>query len=361
MQTKTKKTVSFTFLFIGLLLIIFTLFICVQDPNTASTFLQPLIVIRGIFFLSSIALLLIGLYLSPLFSHKTIINFLFLLPVSLAFAMTVIIPFILGVYYSLTDWNGVTMTKFVGLENYMSFFKTPEYIYAFLATILFTLINMVLINLMAFGLSLLVTSKIKGRHLYRAGFFIPNLIGGIVLGYIWQFIFNYVFTNIGSFFHIGPLSKSLLINPKLAIFAIVIVSTWQYAGYIMMIYVTAIQSIPESILDAAKVDGASSSTKLTKIIIPMVANSFTICIFLTLVNSFKQFDLNYAITNGGPSMLFMGKANNSTELLALNIYKTAFTRNDMAVAQSKAVVFFVLLAIVALFQVYISKKQEVEM
>lgn len=361
MQPKTKKIVSFSCLFIGISLLIFALLICVQDPNTTSNFLQHLIVIRGPLFLGGIALFLIGFYLCPLFNHKTVINFLFLLPVSLAFTMTVIIPFILGVYYSLTDWNGVTMTKFVGLENYMSFFKTPEYIYAFLATILFTLINMFLINLISFSLSLLVTSKIKGRHIYRAGFFIPNLIGGIVLGYIWQFIFNYVFTNIGNFFHIDFLSKSLLINPKLAIFAIVIVSTWQYAGYIMMIYVTAIQSIPDSILDAAKVDGASSYTKLTKIVMPMVANSFTICIFLTLVNSFKQFDLNYAITNGGPSMLFMGKAINSTELLALNIYKTAFTRNNMAVAQSKAVVFFVLLAIVALLQVYISKKQEVEM
>ena len=361
MNPQTKKITSFTCLITGALLFIFSLLICIKTPHTTSSFLGALVPIRGFLFIGSILLCLVGIYLCNFISHKRVINFLFLLPVSLAFIMTIIIPFILGVYYSLTDWNGVTLTQFVGLDNYMNFFKTPEYIYSFLATLLFTLINMLLINMTAFGLSLLVTSKIKGRHIYRAGFFVPNLIGGIVLGYIWQFIFNYVFTAFGNFLHIDAFSKSLLISPKLAIFAIVIVSTWQYAGYIMMIYVTAIQSIPDSILDASKVDGASGYTRLTKIILPMVANSFTICIFLTLVNSFKQFDLNYAITNGGPSMLFMDKAINSTELLALNIYKTAFTRNNMALAQSKAVVFFILLAIVSLLQVYISKKQEVEM
>lgn len=361
MPTTKNKLLSDLCLVIGCITFIFSLFVCIQTSRVSSGWLLPLIEKRSLFFVGSIILCLVGLYLTPRLNHKRVITFLFLLPVSLAFAMTVIIPFILGVFYSLTDWNGVGMTAFVGLANYKNAFNTPEYIYSFLATLAFTLINMFLINVIAFALALLVTSRIKGRHLYRAGFFVPNLIGGIVLGYIWQFIFNYVFTTVGSALHITALSKSLLIYPKWALFAIVIVSTWQYAGYIMMIYVTAIQSLPDSILDAAKVDGASGIKRLTKIIVPMVANSFTICIFLTLVNSFKQFDLNYAITNGGPSLLFMNKAINSTELLALNIYKTAFTRNNMAVAQSKAVVFFILLAIVSLLQVYISKKREVEM
>jgi raffinose/stachyose/melibiose transport system permease protein len=303
----------------------------------------------------------IGAYFFPTKKHRIIINVLFLLPVILAFTMTVIIPFLLGVYYSLTDWNGVVITKFIGIENYKDFFKTPEYISSFLSTVIYTVINMLLVNLIALGLSLLVTSKIKGRNLYRAGFFVPNLIGGIVLGYIWQFIFNYVLTNLAGAVHFTALSQSLLIKPNQAIFAIVIVSTWQYAGYIMMIYVTAIQGVPESIIEAAKMDGARGWSRFTKIMVPMIANSFTICIFLTLVNSFKQFDLNYALTNGGPSKLFMGKAVNGTELLALNIYKTAFTRNLMSVAQAKAVVFFVLLAVVSLLQVYFSKKKEVEL
>lgn len=361
MVNQTKRNVSFGCMGVGIVLFFISLGLCIMSLQVEKASWNIAIQGRGILIISSILLCLIGLYLCPLIKHKTVMNILFLLPVSVAFIMTIVIPFILGVYYSLTDWNGVTITKFVGLENYLAFFKAPEYMYSFMVTSLFTFINMFCINISAFVLALLVTTRIRGRNLYRAGFFVPNLIGGIVLGYIWQFIFNYVFTAVGTSLQIEALSKSFLIEPKLAVFAIVIVSTWQYAGYIMMIYVTAIQGIPDTILDAAKVDGASGYKRLTKIMMPMVAHSFTICIFLSLVNSFKQFDLNYAITNGGPSMLFMGKAINATELLALNIYKTAFTRNDMALAQSKAVVFFVLLAIVALVQVYISKKQEVEM
>ena len=361
MHVTLRKRLSLSLMLIGIISMLLTLFICTQSTQTASSLLESLIPIRGLLFFCSLTLIIVGIYRYPTLRHGKIINILFLLPVIIPFIMTVIIPFILGVYYSLTDWTGVAVTKFVGFANYKNFFKTPEYLYTFGATLAFTLINMLLINLIAFALALLVTTKIKGRNIYRAGFFVPNLIGGIVLGYIWQFIFNYVFTNVATTLNISALSKSLLINPNLAIFAIVIVSTWQYAGYIMMIYVTAIQSIPDNIVDAAKVDGASGHKRLTKIVVPMVANSFTICIFLTLVNSFKQFDLNYAITNGGPSKLFMGKAISATELLALNIYKTAFTRNDMAVAQAKAVIFFILLAIVSLVQVYISKKKEVEM
>lgn len=361
MNPKIKKPFSLTLIISGLILTLITLLICTQSQDTVSGFLGSLIAIRGILFLCSLTLLIGGIYLYPTVRHGTIINILFLLPVISTFVMTVIIPFFLGVYYSLTDWTGVGMSQFVGFENYKGFINTPEYIHSFFATSAFTIINVLLVNLIAFSLALLVTTKIKGRNFYRAGFFVPNLIGGIVLGYIWQFIFNYVFTGIASKLSLDILSTSFLIKPNLAILALVIVSTWQYAGYIMMIYVTAIQSIPVSIIEASKMDGALGYAQLTKIIIPMVANSFTICIFLTLVNSFKLFDLNYAITNGGPSKLFMNQAINSTELLALNIYKTAFTRNNMAIAQAKAVIFFILLSIISLIQVYVSKKKEVEM
>jgi raffinose/stachyose/melibiose transport system permease protein len=356
-----KKTLSIVLAAIGILVSIFSLWISLQYRTLTSGFLAWLASIRGVLLITGILFIILGMYFYPTKKHRTIINILFLLPAVLAFTMTVIIPFILGVFYSFTDWNGIKLNNFIGFENYKDFFKSPEYIHSFMATLIFTILNMLLVNIIAFGLSLLVTSKVRGRNIYRAGFFIPNLIGGIVLGYIWQFIFNYVITDIAAATNIKLLSQSLLALPDGAILAIIIVSTWQYAGYIMMIYVTAIQGVPVSVIEAAKMDGAHGFKRITKIIAPLIANSFTICIFLTLVNSFKQFDLNYAITNGGPSKLFMGKAIHSTELLALNIYKTAFTRNDMAVAQAKAVVFFVLLAIVSLIQVYVSKKKEVEM
>jgi raffinose/stachyose/melibiose transport system permease protein len=199
---------------------------------------------------------------------------------------------------------------------------------------------MILVNSVAFALALFCTSKVKGKNFYRAAFFIPNLIGGIVLGYVWQFIFNKVFTVVIS----G--SVSMLTNPNLALMAILLVSTWQYAGYIMMIYVTGLQNVPQDILEASSVDGANSLV--------------TVFIFLTLVNSFKQFDLNLAITNGAPSRMINGDIVQSTEFLALNIYNTAIGKNQYALGQTKAVVFFIILAIVSLTQVYISKKKEVE-
>lgn len=357
----TKRTASIILTVVGIIMTIFALCISVQYRTLTSGFLAWLASIRGVLIFTGNVFTILGVYSYPTKKHRTIINILFLLPSILAFSMTVIIPFILGVFYSFTDWNGITLNSFIGFDNYKDFFKSPEYIHSFMATLIFTILNMLLVNIIALGLSLLVTSKIKGRNIYRAGFFIPNLIGGIVLGYIWQFIFNYVVTDIAVALNIKSLSQSLLSLPNQAIFSIIIVSTWQYAGYIMMIYVTAIQGVPTSVIEAAKMDGAHGFKCIKKIIVPLIANSFTICIFLTLVNSFKQFDLNYAITNGGPSKLFMGKAIFSTELLALNIYKTAFTRNNMAVAQAKAVVFFILLAFVSLLQVYFSKKKEVEM
>ncbi|MEG0754278.1 MAG: sugar ABC transporter permease, partial [Angelakisella sp.] len=306
-------------------------------------------------------LVAIGVYISPKLQAHKVVCVLFLAPALAAFCMTIVIPFLLGIFYSMTDWTGVAMTKFVGLQNYQGFFSSPEYLHALIVTIKFTVINMILVNVVAFALSMLVTGQLKGKNFYRAGFFVPNLIGGIVLGYIWQFIFNYVIPPFAQSIGVGFLSNSMLADPNAALGAIVVVSIWQYAGYIMMIYVAAIQGVPTNILEAAQVDGANKWIKLTKITIPMIANAFTVCIFLTLVNSFKQFDLNYALTNGGPAALFMEKAVNSTELLALNIYRTAFALNNMAVGQAKAVIFFIMLVIVSLIQVTVSKRKEVEM
>lgn len=274
--------------------------------------------------------------------------------------MVIIVPFFLGIYYSMTDWNGVRENiTFVGLANYNGLFSQPQFQYSFLITVEYTVINIILVNVISFMLSLLATSKVRLRNFYRAGFFVPNLIGGIVLGYIWQFLFNNVFTLVGPALGLAA-GKSMIAQANTVIWAMSIVNTWQYAGYIMMIYVASIQSVPSSLMEAASVDGANYFTRLRKILIPMMANAFTISLFLTLTNSFKQFDMNLTLTNGGPSVRFVGKVVKSSQLLAMDIYNTANTSNQMAQAQAKAVIFFVLLVVFSLVQVYFNKRKEVE-
>lgn len=340
-----KKTISLIGIVAGIAAVGFALFLDFTKSG------NPM---RGSILILGIIVLIFGIYVMPTKNHRMIINILFLFPLVFTFAVTVLIPFACGIFYSMTDWNGVKFEHFVGLGNYIKMFKTQDYVYSFVVTFIFTVINMILVNTVAFCLALLCTSKVKGKNFYRAAFFVPNLIGGIVLGYVWQFIFNKVMVSV-----LG--GSSMLSDPNLALLAILVVSTWQYAGYIMMIYVTGLQSVPKDVLEASGVDGADNMTTLFKIKMPMIANTFTVCIFLTLVNSFKQFDLNLAITNGAPSRQLGGKIVQSTEFLALNIYNTAIGKNQYALGQTKAVVFFIILAIVSLTQVSISKKKEVEM
>ncbi len=289
------------------------------------------------------------------------IDLLFVLPCLIAFLMVIIVPFALGVYYSMTDWDGVRQNiTWVGFENFKSMFSEPQFIHSFLKTMQYTVINILLVNIVGFGLALLVTSNIKGRNIYRAGFFVPNLIGGIVLGYIWQFVFNNVQVDIGKMLNFGFLQRSLIARSDTVIGAMSFVNTWQYAGYIMMIYVASIQSIPQSIMEAASVDGAPYWTRVRSILMPMMASAFTITLFLTLTNSFKQFDLNFTLTNGGPAARFMGQAIKSRQLLAMDIYSTASARSQMAQAQAKAVVFFVVLVVFSLAQVSYNKRKELE-
>lgn len=346
MDQSSKRTVALAAIVIGLAAMVYALFLDITGSESS---------IRGAILIIGAVLALFGAYWMPTRKHRMIINVLFLLPLVFTFLVTVIIPFLLGIFYSMTDWNGVKFENFVGLGNYISMFKNQDYLYSFVITFIFTVVNMIAVNVVAFALALLCTSKVKGRNFYRAAFFLPNLIGGIVLGYVWQFIFNQVLTNIFK----GTLS--MLSDPNLALICILIVSTWQYAGYIMMIYVTGLQGVPKDILEASSVDGANAMTTLLKIKMPMIANTFTVCIFLTLVNSFKQFDVNLALTNGAPSRILGGKMVKATEFLALNIYNTAIGKNQYALGQTKAVVFFIILAVVSLTQVSISKKKEVEM
>ena len=289
------------------------------------------------------------------------IDALFIFPCAFAFIMVIIVPFGLGIYYAMTDWNGVNpIVNWVGLSNFQGMFSEPQFIYSFLITLMYTAINVVFVNIVGFGLALLVTGKLRLRNIYRAGFFVPNLIGGIVLGYIWQFIFNNVQVDMGNALGIAFLQKSLLSRPDTVIWAMSVVNTWQYAGYIMMIYVASIQSIPGSVMEAASVDGANFFQRVRRILIPMMASAFTITLFLTLTNSFKQFDLNFTLTNGGPAMRFMAKPIRSSQLLAMDIYRTANQQNLMAQAQAKAVIFFIVLVIFSLTQVYLNKRKELE-
>ena len=346
MNIGTKKTLFGIIGVIGIALTIISLVMILGGGKNE---------LRGVIFIIGICMSVFGILKFPNVYHTKIVNIIFIFPMIFTFFVTVLLPFILGIYYSFTNWNGVEAKNFVGIANYITMFKQMDFVYSFVITSIFTIINMLLVNVVAFLLALLCTSKIKGRDFFRAAYFLPNLIGGLVLGYVWQFIFNKVLTIVLS----G--SKSMLTDPNLALMAILIVSTWQYAGYIMMIYITGLQTIPKSVMEASGVDGADPVTTLFKIKIPMIANTFTVCTFLTLVNSFKQFDLNISITNGAPARVLGAKIVQSTEFLALNIYITAIRKNNYALGQTKAVVFFVVLAIVSLTQVVISKKREVEL
>lgn len=279
---------------------------------------------------------------------------LFLLPSLIAFTMVVLIPAATGLGYSLTDWNGISgSVSFVGMQNYAHIFTDdPDFLQSFLFTAMFAFCAVISVNLVGFGLALLVTSKIKMKNLMRGVFFMPNLIGGILLGFTWQFIFVQAF---------GALSKATgmkwldgwLSNPTTATIGLLIVVTWQLSGYMMIIYIAQIQNIPDNLIEAAEIDGANAFQKLGRVILPLVAPAFTIGLFLSLSTCFKLYDQNLALTNGGPF--------NSTEMLALNIYNSAFKYNQLGVAQAKAVIFLIVVSAIGLTQLYFSKKKEVEM
>ena len=347
-----KKSLSTTLLALGVVLLIIALY-C--DITKAYSGIGTM---RGAFLVIGALLVLAGIYYFPtVLHHRAIINCIFLFPLLFTFAVTVIIPMFVGFFYSFTDWNGVSFTKMVGFENYAAMFKEPAFIWSLLLTCLFVIINMILVNLVAFLLAMLCTTKIKGVGFFRAAYFLPNLIGGIVLGYIWQFIFSNVLTKILNSPH------SALATTKTAFIAIIVVYVWQYAGYIMLIYINGLATVPKDVLEAAQIDGASEVKTLFAIKIPMIAATFTICTFLTLTSAFKQFDVNLALTNGvGTVRGFMGtRLSNGTQMIALNIYNTAFARDMYGYAQAKAILFFIILATVSLIQVRISNKREVEM
>ncbi len=270
---------------------------------------------------------------------------LFVLPCLIAFLIAFVIPFILGLFLSFTEFTTVSDADFVGLKNYIkAFSEDTGFLSSLWFTVKFSVVSVVTINVLAFLLALMLTGTVPGTKLFRTVFFMPNLIGGIVLGYIWQVIINGVLL---------PFNYSITSDPKFGFWGLVILMNWQMIGYMMIIYIAGIQNISTDILEAAKVDGAGSFTTLRRIIIPSVMPSITICLFLTITNSFKLFDQNLALTAGAPA--------NQTETVALNIYETFYSRNGYeGVGQAKAVVFFIIVAIIALTQLYLTRKNEVE-
>ena len=351
-DSKSRKLLSVVLLAAGLAALIAALYL--DFTGSDASFRGPLLVLGAI-------TALIGLYLFPTIEHhRTIINIIFLFPLLFTFAVTVIIPLILGIGYSFTDWNGIKFNGFVGLSNYTTMFKDPAFLWSVLITFLFVIFNMIFVNVVGFTLALLCTSKLKGVGFFRAAYFLPNLIGGIVLGYIWQFVFNNVLVQITKSW---GMQNSVLSGTNTAFAAIIVVYIWQYAGYIMLIYVTGLTQVPKDVLEASQIDGANAVTTLFKIKIPMIAATITICTFLTLTSAFKQFDVNMALTNGTGSVasFFGNYLTNGTQMLALNIYNTAISKNNYALGQAKAILFFIILAAVSIIQVRISNKKEVEM
>lgn len=277
---------------------------------------------------------------------------LFLAPTLIALAIVVILPLIYGVYYSFTNWNGIENPQFIGFENYINLFKDQEFLESLWFTVKFTVVSVFLINFFGLALALIVTQKMKTSNLLRTIFFMPNLIGGLILGFIWQFIFLKVFSGIGELLGIESL-QGWLSTSTTGFWALAILMSWQMAGYIMVIYISYLESVPQELLEAAEIDGANSFQRFMHITFPLVAPAFTVSLFLTLSNSFKLYDQNLSLTGGGPF--------HSTQMVAMEIYKTAFTENAMAYAQSKAVIFFIIVAAISLTQVYVNKKREVEM
>lgn len=278
---------------------------------------------------------------------------LFIAPALITFLIVQIIPMLTGFYYSFTDWNGIGKSpNMLGFANYISAFSDRDFLRSFLFTAVFSIFSVLFVNLVGFGLAMLVTKSMPGTSLMRGVFFLPNLIGGILLGFTWQFIFVQAFDSIGEKLGISWL-QGWLSTPGTAFAGLLILVTWQLSGYMMIIYIAQIQNIPDSVLEAAQIDGAGGWHRLTKIILPLVAPAFTIGLFLSLTNSFKMYDQNLALTGGGPS--------NSTVMLAMNIYNTAFKFNQLGLAQAKAVIFLLVVAAISLTQLYFSKKREVEM
>lgn len=280
------------------------------------------------------------------FMEKAIKRYMpiFVLPTFFAFILGFIIPFILGIWLSFCKFTTVTDAKFVGISNYVKAFEDTIFRHSFWFTVLFAVVSLIVINVFAFALAMALTQNMRGTNIFRTIFFMPNLIGGIVLGYIWQLIFNGILVQY---------ETALSLNEWLGFWGLIILVSWQQIGYMMIIYIAGLQAIPGDVMEAAEIDGATKWQRLWKVTVPMMMPSITICMFLSITNGFKLFDQNLALTAGEPSKM--------SELMALNIFNTFYGRTGWeGVGQAKAVLFFIMVAVVALVQLYFTRSKEVE-
>ena len=285
-------------------------------------------------------------------SYKIKQYLMFAGPGTVLFLGVVIVPFLYGLYLTFTSWDGVSLSKpFVGLQNFADAFKDTTYWQAMGRTVIYSIFAVILINIVAFGLAYLLTSGIKGQNFFRAGFFVPNLIGGIVLGYVWQFVFNRAFVAIGK--ALGNAGAvSLLSTPNGAMFCLILVSVWQYAGYMMLIYVAGFMSVSNDVKEAAMIDGCTPSQAMWNVTVPLMRSSFVQCIFLSITRCFVVYDVNLSLTKGEPF--------GSSVMAAMHVYNQAFTYKNYGLGQAEAVILFLVCAIVGVTQVMVGKKGEVE-
>lgn len=280
---------------------------------------------------------------------------IFTVPLLLIFTLIVLVPFVIGIYYAFFQWDGIGANpmEFNGIDNFIRLLDDERFLRSTWLTVLFTVLSVITVNAVGLAFALLVTSKLKLANLARTMLFMPYLIGGLILGYIWQFVFLDVFTLLGDVTGLDSIFFNWLNNEDFALFALVFVFTWQMAGYVMIVYIAGIQGIPGEVIEAARIDGASGWQRFLRITVPLLMPAFTISLFLTLSYGFKIYDVNLSLTGGGPA--------NATELFAMNIYNEIFGYGNYGYGQAKAIVFFVIIAAITLTQVYITKKKEVEM
>ncbi|MBR3200509.1 MAG: sugar ABC transporter permease [Mogibacterium sp.] len=286
------------------------------------------------------------------FSYKLRQILMFAGPGTILFFCVVIVPFIYGLYLTFTSWDGVSANKpFVGFANYAAAFSDSAYWIALGRTAIYSIFAVVFINILAFALAYLVTSGVKGQNFFRAGFFVPNLIGGIVLGYVWKFVFNRAYVAIASAITGAPATSPLATTGG-AMFCLIFVSVWQYAGYMMLIYVAGFMSVSDSLKEAAMIDGCTPSQAMRNVTIPLMRSSFVQCIFLSITRCFVVYDVNLSLTKGEPF--------NTSVMAAMHVYNTAFTYKNYGMGQAEALILFIVCAIVGVTQVMIGKKGEVE-
>lgn len=278
---------------------------------------------------------------------------LFFIPAVLIWLAIQIIPFLYGIFISFTKWDGLGNDySWVGLNNYLTIFRDTKFIKSLWITTKYAVAVVLTSNAIAVGLGVLLTSALKGRTFFRTAMFTPNIVGGLILGYIWKFIFNFGLTAIGKSTGISLFEKSWLTSSKMALMAMIIVASWQLSSYLMLIYIAGISNVPKELMEAAYIDGAGKWAAFRYVTLPMIRSSFTVCIFLSITRCFMAFDVNLSLTGGGPF--------NATELISLKVYNTAFTSMKFGVAQAEAVVLFLVVVVVSLMQARMSMKKEVQ-